>query len=146
MASCSASGPGSTWTKFKARRNSSSSIHFSRSTTWRCIRPIWPTGPPKASQPSLRKYQKMSAIVGCNCTTGLGGRYACTIIGGVARDDRGGWTICTSTSGANGEREGATSGFQRDSGPRAGAERLLVDQGGGGGVLQRGARAVEDRD
>src|SRR2546422_1492312 len=55
MASCSASGPGRTWQKFSARTNSSSSIHFCRSTTCRCIRPIWPTGPPKASQPSLRK-------------------------------------------------------------------------------------------
>src|SRR2546430_6448519 len=60
MASCSASGPGSTWQKFSARTNSSSSSHFCRSTTCRCISPIWPTGPPKASQPSLRKYQKRS--------------------------------------------------------------------------------------
>src|SRR5438128_866798 len=64
MASCSASGPGRTWQKFSARTNSSSSSHFCRSTTCRCISPIWPTGPPKASQPSLRKYQKSSLIVG----------------------------------------------------------------------------------
>src|SRR5579884_2416480 len=62
MASCVASGPGSTWQKFKTRTNSSSEIHFRLSTICRCIRPIWPTGPPKASQPSLRKYQKISCM------------------------------------------------------------------------------------
>src|SRR5690242_8237497 len=62
MASCVASGPGSRWQKLSARTNSSSLIHFRRSTTSRCIRPIWPMGPPNASHPSLRKYQKISDI------------------------------------------------------------------------------------
>src|SRR6266508_5858516 len=29
------------------------------------MRPIWPTGPPNPSQPSLRKYQKISDIETC---------------------------------------------------------------------------------
>src|SRR5690349_13310673 len=62
MASCVASGPGSKWQKLSARTNSSSPIHLRRSTTSRCIRPIWPMGPPNASQPSFRKYQKISGI------------------------------------------------------------------------------------
>src|SRR6266540_7145381 len=62
MTTCSASGPGRRWQKLSARTNSSSLIHFRRSTSWRCMRPIWPTGPPNASQPSLRKYQKISDI------------------------------------------------------------------------------------
>src|SRR6266545_847832 len=65
MTSCSASGPGRRWQKLSARTNSSSLIHLLRSTSWRCMRPIWPTGPPNASQPSLRKYQKISGIETC---------------------------------------------------------------------------------
>src|SRR5689334_21781265 len=48
------------WQKLSARRNSSSEIHFRRSTTSKCINPIWPTGPPKANQPRRKKYQKTS--------------------------------------------------------------------------------------
>src|SRR6266511_1399087 len=65
MTSCSASEPGRRWQKLSARTNSSSLIHLLRSTSWRCMRPIWPTGPPNASQPSLRKYQKISGIETC---------------------------------------------------------------------------------
>src|SRR6266545_543851 len=65
MTSCSASGPGRRWQKLSARTNSSSLSHLLRSTSWRCMRPIWPTGPPNASHPSLRKYQKISDIETC---------------------------------------------------------------------------------
>src|SRR4051812_33238170 len=64
MASCSASGPGSTWQKLSARTNSSSPTQRRRSTQSRCIRPICATGPPNASHPSLAKYAQSSRSEG----------------------------------------------------------------------------------
>jgi hypothetical protein len=64
VASCWASGPGSSMQKLRAWAKRSSSIQARRSTTSRCSRAIWPAGPPKPRQPTLSQTQNASRKLG----------------------------------------------------------------------------------
>src|SRR5215210_8914296 len=60
VATCCASGPGSSMQKFSVRRNCPSETQFFLSTNSLCMIAIWPAGPPKLINPSLTQNQKAS--------------------------------------------------------------------------------------
>ena len=64
VASCIASGPGSSMQKLSACRNRPSSIHRRRSTSSWCINAICPAGPPKFTNPSHIQKRDASRNVG----------------------------------------------------------------------------------
>src|SRR5215831_11391469 len=61
MASCWASGPGSSMQKFSACRNRRSPIQRFSSTRMRCITAICPAGPPKLSAATRAQTRKAAA-------------------------------------------------------------------------------------
>src|SRR6266581_5990304 len=68
MASCCASGPGSSMQKLSACRNRDWLIHFFFSTSSLCIIAIWPVGPPKEMKPSFSQNWSASRNDGARCT------------------------------------------------------------------------------
>ncbi|MDR6206903.1 hypothetical protein QF025_005623 [Paraburkholderia graminis] len=67
VASCCASGPGSTMQKFSACRKRFSEIQRFRSTSSSCMSAIWPAGPPKLMKPSRSQYK--NAVEKGTCAT-----------------------------------------------------------------------------
>src|SRR6266446_3757847 len=68
MASCCASGPGSSMQKLSACRNRDWLIHFFFSTSSACIIAIWPVGPPNEMKPSFNQNWSASRNDGARCT------------------------------------------------------------------------------
>src|SRR3712207_5132839 len=60
VATCWASGPGSSMQKFSVLRYCPSETHRFSSTSSRCMIAIWPAGPPKFMNPSFTQNQKAS--------------------------------------------------------------------------------------
>src|ERR687889_1175373 len=60
VATCCASGPGSSMQKFNVRRYCPSETQCFLSTNSLCMIAIWPAGPPKLINPSLTQNQKAS--------------------------------------------------------------------------------------
>src|SRR5215208_6295196 len=60
VATCCASGPGSSIQKFSVRKNCPSETQCFVSTNSLCMIAIWPAGPPKLINPSLTQNQKAS--------------------------------------------------------------------------------------
>src|SRR5438132_11789795 len=84
MASCCASGPGSSMQKLSACRNRDWLIHLFFSTSSVCIIAIWPVGPPKEMNPSLSQKRNASRNVGSRVCRDVSAVVCCDEIAFIA--------------------------------------------------------------